>query len=89
MDNNNNELTSISVEINNNAWQLVKPSRYDIYTLTSLLEDYNEIDIESAQGDFESAFDDAQAQYNEVVDEANDKLREIRELIEGSDWASH
>jgi len=83
---NNNESTSTSVETNNNAWQLVKPSRDDIDTLTSFLEDYNGIDIESAQSDFESAFEDAQAQYNEVVEWANDKLREIRELIEGSDW---
>ena len=86
MDNTNNESTSTSVETNNNAWQLVKPSRDDIDTLTSLLEDYDGIDVESAQGDFESAFEDAQAQYNEVVEEANDKLREIRKFIEGSDW---
>ena len=85
MDNNNGS-TSTSVETNNNAWQLVKPSRDDIDTLTSLLEDYNGLDIEGAQSDFESAFEDAQAQYNEVVEEANDKLREIRQLIEGSDW---
>jgi len=83
---NNNESTSTNVETNNNAWQLVKPSRDDIDTLTSLLEDYNGLDIEGAQSDFESAFEDAQAQYNEVVEEANDKLREIRQLIEGSDW---
>lgn len=86
MDNTNNESTSTSVETNNNAWQLVKPSRDDIDTLTSLLEDYDGIDVESAQSDFESAFEDAQAQYNEVVEEANDKLREVRQLIEGSDW---
>lgn len=83
---NNNESTSTSVETNNNAWQLVKPSKDDIDTLTSLLEDYDGIDIEGAQSDFESAFEDAQAQYNEVVEWANDKLREIREFIEGSDW---
>lgn len=88
MDNNNNESTSTSVETNDNAWQLVIPSRDDIDTLTSLLEDYDGIDIESAQSDFESAFEDAQAQYNEVVEEANDKLREIRRLIEGSDWGN-
>lgn len=64
MDNRNNESTSTSVETNNNAWQLVIPSRDD---------------IESAQSDFK----------NEVVDEANDELREIRQLIKvigGSDW---
>lgn len=83
---NNNESTSTSVGTNNNAWQLVKPSRGDIDTLTSLLEDYNGIDIKGAQSNFESAFEGAQAQYNEVVEEANDKLREIRRLIEGSDW---
>lgn len=86
MDNNNNESTSTIVETDNNAWQLVVPSKDDIATLTSLLEDYNGIDIESAQSHFENAFEDAQAQYNEVVDEANKKLEEIRELIEGSDW---
>jgi cell fate (sporulation/competence/biofilm development) regulator YlbF (YheA/YmcA/DUF963 family) len=83
---NNNESTSVATETNNNAWQLVKPSKDDIATLTSLLEDYDGIDIEGAQSDFESAFEDAQAQYNEVVEWANDKLREIRELIQGSDW---
>jgi hypothetical protein len=86
MDNTNNESTSTSVETNNNAWQLVKPSRDDIDALTSLLEDYDGIDIESAKSDFESAFEEAQSTYNEVVEEANDKLKEIRELIEGSDW---
>jgi hypothetical protein len=86
MDNTNNESTSTSVGINNNAWQLVKPSRDDIDTLTSLLEDYDGIDIKSAKSDFESAFEEAQSTYNEVVEEANDKLKEIRELIEGSDW---
>ena len=86
MDNTSNELTSTSVETNNNAWQLVIPSRDDIDTLTSLLEDYDGIDIEGAQSDFESAFEDAQAQYNEAVEEANDKLMEIRQFIEGSDW---
>jgi len=88
MDNNNNESTSTSVETNNNAWQLVIPSRDDIDTLTSLLEDYNGIDIKSTQSDFESAFDDAQTQYNEVVREANDKLLEIRQFIESSDWGT-
>jgi hypothetical protein len=86
MDNTNSESTSTSVETNNNAWQLVKPSRDDIDTLTNLLEDYNDADIDQAKSDFEWAFEDAQSTYNEVVDEANDKLREIRELIEGSDW---
>lgn len=86
MDNTNNESTSTSVETNNNAWQLVAPPRDDIDTLTSLLEDYKGIDIKSAQGDFERAFEDAQSTYNEVVEEANDKLREIRKLIQGSDW---
>ena len=88
MDNNNNESTSTNVETNNNAWQLVIPSRDDIDTLTSLLEDYDGIDIGSAQSDFESAFEDAQSTYNEVVDEANDKLREIRQFIESSDWGT-
>ena len=88
MDNTNNESTSTNVETNNNAWQLVKPSRDDIDTLTSLLEDYDGIDIESAQSDFESAFEDAQAQYNEVVKEANHKLLEIRQFIESSDWGT-
>jgi len=83
---NNNESTSTSVETNNNAWQLVKPSRDDIDTLTSLLEDYNYADIDQAKSAFESAFEDAQSTYNEVVEGANDKLREIRKLIEGSDW---
>ncbi len=83
---NNNESTSTSVETNNNAWQLVIPSRDNIDTLKSLLEDYDGIDIGSAQSDFECAFEEAQSTYNEAVEEANDKLREIRELIEGSDW---
>jgi len=86
MDNMNNESTSVVTETNNNAWQLVKPSRDDIDTLTSLLEDYNGIKISRAKENFESAFEGAQAQYNEVVEEANDKLEEIRQLIEGSDW---
>ena len=83
---NNNESTSTSVETNNNAWQLIKPSREGIDTLTSLLEDYNDADIDQAKSDFECSFKEAQSAYNEVVEEANDKLREIRELIEGSDW---
>lgn len=86
MDNTNNESTSTSVETNNNVWQLVKPSRDDIDTLTSLLEDYNDADIDQAKSDFECSFEEAQSTYNEVVEEANDKLREIRQLIEGSDW---
>ena len=83
---NNNESTSTSVEINNNAWKLVTPSRDDIDTLSSLLEDYNDADIDQAKSDFECAFEEAQSTYNEVVEEANDKLREIKQLIEGSDW---
>jgi hypothetical protein len=86
MDNTNNESTSTNIETNNNVWQLVKPSRDNIDTLTSLLEDYNDADIDQAKSDFEDAFEGAQSAYNEVVEEANDKLRKIRELIEGSDW---
>ena len=83
---NNNESTSVVTETNNNAWQLLKPSRDDIDTLTSLLEDYNDADIDQAKSDFECSFEEAQSTYNEVVEEANDKLREIRQFIEGSDW---
>lgn len=86
MDNNNNESTSVTTETDNNAWQLIVPSRDDIDTLTSLLEDYNDADIDNAKSDFECAFEDAQSAYNDVVEEANGKLREIRQLIEESDW---
>jgi hypothetical protein len=86
MDNTNNESTSTSVETNNNAWQLVKPCEDDIFTLKEMLESYSEIDIKQAKDEFLDAFDCAQMEYNEVVEEANNKLREIRELIEGSDW---
>lgn len=86
MDNTNNESTPVTTGIDNNAWKLVKPSKDEIDTLTSLLEDYDGIDIESAQGDLNSAFEDAQSTYNQVVEEGNEKLVEIKQLIEGSDW---
>ncbi len=86
MDNTNNESTSVDTEKDNNAWQLVVPSRDSIDTLTSLFEEYKDIDLEEAKETFENAFEDAQREYNEVVEEANDKLREIRKLIEESDW---
>ena len=85
MDNNNNESTS-TVETDNNAWQLVVPSRDDIDTLESLLEEYKNIDLAEARKIFEHAFEDAQRLYNEIVDLANNKLEEIRQLIEKSDW---
>lgn len=86
MDNTNNESTSTSVETDNNAWQLVVPSKDDVDTLESLFEEYKDIDLNKAREKFEYAFEDAQRAYNEVVDEANDKLKEIRELIKESDW---
>ena len=86
MDSNNNEETSVDTETDNNAWQLVVPSKDDIDTLTSLFEEYKDIDLEEAQETLENAFEDAQREYNEVVDQANNKLEEIRELIEESDW---
>jgi len=86
MDNMNNESTSVVTETNNNAWQLVKPCEDDIFTLKEMLESYNEIDIEEAKDAFLDAFDCAQMEYNRVVEELNDKLEEIRQFIEGSDW---
>mgnify|MGYP003116013287 CR=1 FL=1 len=86
MDNNNDNETSTNVETNNNEWKLVKPSRDDIFTLKEMLESLEEIDIKEAKDAFLDAFDCAQMEYNRVVDKANDKLEEIRELIEGSDW---
>tara|TARA_R100000479_G_C6196580_1_gene133121 strand:+ start:16 stop:486 length:471 start_codon:yes stop_codon:yes gene_type:complete len=86
MDNNNDNETSTNVETNNNEWKLVKPSRDDIFTLKEMLESLEEIDIKEAKDAFLDAFDCAQMEYNRVVDEANDKLEEIRELIEDSDW---
>tara|TARA_R100001079_G_C4447674_1_gene152010 strand:- start:762 stop:1496 length:735 start_codon:yes stop_codon:yes gene_type:complete len=86
MDSNNNESTSTSVETDKNAWQLVIPKRDSIDTLISLFKEYKDINLNEARETFEYLFEDAQREYNEVVDQANDKLEEIRELIEESDW---